>query len=181
MVTIKSNEKKQTMQHVIVNNISATLQSVTLIINGHYRTIREVAAAIGVVMPPRKGFAFLDQNKTIALYCVQIGGKTKWENSLSSDGATLIEKCKEKETLDMFQKRISVSHYYDTNTRRFLFVKENGYYRYVGVFRVAAIDYDARHVVMKRDFGAQLKIKVTTRKTVTVVTEEKSIEIETNI
>jgi phosphoribosyl-dephospho-CoA transferase len=48
MVTIKANEKKQTMQKVIVEKYSATLQSVTLFANGRYKTIREVAATIGV-------------------------------------------------------------------------------------------------------------------------------------
>ena len=181
MVTIKANEKKVTMQKVIVQKYSATLQSVTLFVNGRYKTIREVAAAIGVKMPPRKGFAFLDQNNTIALYCAQIGGNTKWENWISEDETTFFEKCKKAETPTIFQKRVCASQYYNVNTRRLLFVKENGYYRYIGVFRVAAFDFEARHVVMKKDFGAQLQIKVTTRKTVTVITEKKSIEIETNI
>ena len=180
MVTIKSNVKKQTFQKVIVSNISATLLSVKLIANRRYRTIREIAKAIGVNMPPRKGFAFLDKNNTIALYCVQIGGNTKWNNTLNSDEKTLIENNTGDKTPAMFQKRVCNSYYYNVNTRRLLFVKENGYYRYVGVFRVAAFDFEAMNVVMNKDFGAQLKFKVTTRKTVTIITEETSIDIEIN-
>ena len=168
------------MQKAIVQKYSTTLHRVTLIVNGRYRTIREVAAAIGVNMPPRKGFVFLGQNNTIALCCVQIEGKTKWENELSADEVTLIERNTGDKTPAMFQKRVCGNHNYSVNTLRLIFVKEKGFYRYIGVFRVAAFDFDAKHVVMKKDYGAQLKVKVATRKTVTIVTEETSIEIDAN-
>lgn len=179
---MKANVKKQTMQKVVVQTISAKLQSVKLIVNGRYKTIREVATAIGVNMPQRTGFVFLDRNKTIALCCAQIGGKTKWLNTLSADEKTFIEKDTHDKTPSIFQKRVCGSPNYSVNMRRLLFVKENGYYRYVGIFRVATFDFDAQQVVMKRDpVNITLKVKVTTRKTVTVITEESSMEVEVNI
>ena len=53
----------------------------------------------------------------------------------------------------------------------------NGYFRYAGMYRVAAIDFDNKTVVMKKDPEIEVKFKVTTRKTVTVINEETSIEI----
>lgn len=182
MVTVTANVKKQTLQKVAVVRQSATMTSVKLIVNGRYKTIREVAAAIGVKMPPQRGFMFLDMKKNVALCFAQIGGNTKWVNWLSPDEKTFIEQDTHDLTSSDFQKRVIGNPNYNVNMRRLLFVKENGYYRYVGVFRVAAFDFDARQVTMKKDDIIQLKVKVKTRKTVTVITEEEtSIAIEANI
>ena len=59
--------------------------------------------------------------------------------------------------------------------------KKKGCYRYVGVFRVSAFNFDEMYVVMKKDSSTQVKVKVTTRRLVTVITEETSVEVEVNL
>lgn len=177
MITIHSKTKKEVLQKVVEQKISATMKSVKLIVNGRYRTIKEVAAAIGVSMPQRKSFLFLDKRKTVALCCIYAKGNVKWDNVFEDNGCTLKETNKAEKSLVTFYKRTCCSPNYSVFMRRLLFVYENGYFRYAGMYRVAAIDFDNKTVVMKKDPEIEVKFKVTTRKTVTVINEETSIEI----
>lgn len=170
--TIKTKKVKKVSQ-----SKSAQMQmTFKYCVNKTYRTISDVAKACGVKMPARRGFCFLEPET--ALWCIQLSGNTLWDNRISIDGSTLTERRIKDISPASFQKRIRKGKTYDVDVRRICFAKENGRYRFVGVFRISQIDYNTMTATFKRETcSLPLQVKIAVRKKVTIIVEEET-EVE---
>ena len=169
-------DKKTHFQKVVVNTLSSTSLTFKLYIGGTYKTVKEVAAACGVKIPPRKAFGYLDQKHAVC--CVHLDSTPPWNNTMDTLKETIYEKRLKVETPAEFQKRVYNDNRYDLNLLRFCFVKEKVGYRFAGVFRVAAFDFLNSQVIFKKVKNPTFQVRTTVRKKVTIEVEiEKSITI----
>lgn len=160
---------------IVVKRISASITSVSFLIGGKYRSIKAVGKACGVNVPIRRGFAFIDEGH--ALCFAKLVDMTMWNNYMSPNRDTIIEKKAKAESLYEFQKRVCGSPYYDANLLRFCFVKENVGYQFAGVFRLASIDFENRQVVFKKVLSSN-EVNLTVQQTVTArITIKETITI----
>lgn len=143
--------------------------------NKTYKSIKSIANEFGVKMPPRKGFVFLKGNE-LALWCIHFDSNPGWLNQLDSTGEFISEKKLPGEISEQFQKRIRKDHVYDAGLIRICFAKENGVYRFVGVFKLSKVDLDNQTCVFRRLQDPQIMVSVTRRKKVTVIIEEETTE-----
>lgn len=167
---------KSLFQKVVVSSTSSTSSTFKLFVGGTYRTVKEVATACGVYVPPRHAFGFLDQKHAVC--CVHLNCTPPWNNNMNPARDTICEKRLNGESAAQFQKRVYNDSRYDVNLLRFVFVKEKVGYRFAGVFRVAAFDFLNSQVIFKKVKNPTFQVRATVRKKVTIEVEiEKSITI----
>ena len=161
-------------QKVVVQTTSSSSLTFKLFVGGTYRTVNDVAKACGAYVPTRRGYGHLDD--THAVWCIHLDDESPWNNKMNPTGDTIIEKKRKEETPAVFQNRVFKGKPYDVNILRLCFVKEKGGYRFVGVYRMAAFDFDNSQVVFKKEPTPVVLVKSTIRKRVTVeIEEEESI------
>ena len=158
-----------------VKRISASITSVSFLIDGRYKSIKAVGKACGVNVPIRKGFAFIDEGH--ALYFAKLVDMTMWSNQMNAAGDTITEKKVKPESLLEFKKRVCGSPYYDASLLRFCFVKDSIGYQFAGVFRLASIDFENRQVVFKKILYSST-VNITVQQTTTAkITIKETITI----
>ena len=162
---------KTLFQKVVVSSTSSTSSTFKLIVGGTYRTVKEVATACGVYIPPRHAFGFLDQKHAVC--CVHLNCTPPWNNNMNSARDTICEKRLNGESAAQFQKRVYNDVRYDVNLLRFVFVKEKVGYQFAGVFRVAEFDFINCQVIFKKVQNPVFQITTTLRKKITIEVEKK--------
>ncbi len=163
-------------EKIVLQKLSSRAYSFKLLEEGRYLRVRDVAAACGVKIPPRRAFGYI--NKNIAVICIHLDEATHWKNELNAAKDIIREKKLKGESPEQFQKRVCGNPCYDVSLSRLFFVKEKQGYKFVGVFRVTQFDFENRQVVFKKVYEPKLTVKTHVRKTITIEIEN---ELEVNI
>jgi len=150
-----------------------------------YKRIWQIAKDFNANIPTRKGFGFLDSGafkRETAVWCINIDDDSLWEDILQDNGNTLIVRnVKDKSASDL-QNRIRKSpDVFHVNVKRLTFKKaqKNGFYTFLGVFMLSAIDFDNLSLIFRRVSGNCVIVTKTEQKKVIVTYEEDTI-IQTN-
>lgn len=148
MITTSITAKKKTMS-----------SQVKLIIgtSSKFRRIKDIAAKLGVKMPPRRGYCKVGHlsrivGEDVSIWCPSFDVHPTWSNTTPNNFDTITEQ-KNGEARDKFVKRMlnnTGKLNYNLNEIRLTFAKINGTYIFKGAYRMSSIDFDNRTVTFNR-------------------------------
>lgn len=146
--------------------------SINLSIGTTFRTIKDVAKHLGVIVPPRKGFGYWGANSNLALWFPNMNQNPNWNNTYSNNFDYIYEQKLPQESASDMQKRVNKGNAYNVNLARIVFAKnQNNQYVFVGCYKLSSIDFENRVVAFKR---------ISSRFSHTIVVRKYRVNIEVN-
>lgn len=146
---------------------------VSLSIGASFRTIKDVAAKLGVIIPPRKGFGYWGANSNIALWFPNMNQNPNWNNSLSSNLDYFYEQKKPNETPSDFQKRVNKGNAYNVDLVRIVFAKNTkNQYVFIGCYKLSNLDFQNCVATFKRVSTTFSRIIVMQKRIINVEVEQ---------